>query len=366
MLPKPRNLTHIPVYTPGKSESAVIAEYNLDQVIKLASNENPLGPSPRAVAAVRDMLETCHRYPDQYSSSLKSTLARMHHIPEDRIMVSSGLEEMIACIGRAYLTAQDESIMPENSFIKYRISVHLQDAKAVLCPMTEDDSIDLDGMLDRIGEHTKIIWIASPNNPTGTYISEASLKKFLAKVPEEILVVLDEAYREFADAPDYPQETMRYHQEFPNLIILRTFSKAYGLANLRAGYAVGMPELLPPILQVREIFSVTSIAEAAACAALGDTAFLHTYRNMVIEEKSRMYPELDALAPLGLWYRKSQANFIYMKTTLDSSVVFTELQKRGVIIRPVGPKAVRVTIGTPQENSVFLKECGEVLKNHAQ
>ncbi len=365
MLPKPRTLSHIPVYTPGKSESDVMAEYNLDQVIKLASNENPLGSSPRALDAVRSMLETCHRYPDQHSRMLKKTLAGLHRIPESRILVSSGLEEMIACIGRAYLTPQDTSIMPENSFIKYGISVHLQDARAVHVPMKED-CIDLQGMLDRIERNTKIIWIASPNNPTGTYINEASLKWFLSSVPDNILVVLDEAYRDFADAPDYHHRTEHYHKQYPNLVILRTFSKAYGLANLRTGYAIGMQELLEPILQVREIFSVTSIAEAAACAALEDTDFVRRCRDLVIGEKARMYPKLDTLAAVGLRYRKSQANFIYIETDLDSGTLFTELQRRGVIIRPVGPKAVRVTIGTPEENSVFLKECAEVLAQHAK
>lgn len=360
-LPKPRDFSQVPAYIPGKSEERVKAEYGLETVIKLSSNENPMGPSPKALLAVQHHLSSAFRYPDHTSTALRECLAAYHDLPADHFLISAGLEEMINCIGRAYILEGQQAVMPEVSFIKYVISARLMDSPPQFVPM-KDFGIDLDGMLKAVDDRTKIIWIANPNNPTGTYLSETQLKEFLSHIPPRILVVLDEAYCEFADAPDYPQNSHRYFEEYPNVLVLRTFSKAFGLATFRIGYAIGIPELLEPILKVREIFSVSSLSETAACAALQDTEFLEHYRQLVLTEKKRYYHELDRMAPLGISYVETQGNFIYITLPEESQKVFQGLQKRGVIVRPAGKYGIRVTIGIPEENDAFFAALEEAIR----
>lgn len=354
VLPKSRDLSHIPVYTPGKSEARVKAEYGLDSVIKLASNENPMGASPKALQAMHEMLSTVFRYPDHSSDTLRKALSQHYRIPMDHFIVASGLDEMINCISRAYLLHGEASIMPKISFIKYVISVNLMGSKPIYIPM-EQNGINLQEFLAHIDDTTKIIWIANPNNPTGTYLKERKLRDFLSQVPQRVLVVLDEAYIDFADAADYPKNTEHWFKEYPNLLVLRTFSKAYGLANVRIGYAIGLPELISPILKIRDIFSVSTIAEAAACAALKDSDFVRSYQQLVWKEKHRFYHKLDELSSYGISYVPTQANFLYIETPKDSKDVFTELQSQGIIVRPVGEKALRVTFGLEKENTAFLQ-----------
>jgi len=365
VLPKSRDLSHIPVYVPGKSEARVKAEYGLDRVVKLASNENPLGASPKALQAMHDMLTSTYRYPDHSSDALRSALSAFYRIPREHFIIAAGLEEMINCISRAYLLHGEAALMPKMSFIKYVISVNLMGSKPVYIPM-KHYGIDLEAFADRIDDSTKIIWLANPNNPTGTYLNETELRDFLDKVPRRILVVLDEAYIDFADARDYPRLTEHWFKEYPNLLVLRTFSKAYGLASARIGYAVGLPELVEPILRVREIFSVSSIAEAGACAALEDAAFVQTYQQLVWKEKRRIYRELDRLASKGVSYVPTQANFLYIETPKESRQIFAEFQAKGIIIRPAGEKGLRVTIGREEENTAFLKALEELTadQNH--
>ena len=359
-LPTSRDLSKVPTYTPGKSEARVKAEYGLETVIKLASNENPLGCSPLAIRAAQEQLLSSFRYPDHSSDTLRQRLGEHHGLPMDHFIVTAGLEEMINCIGRAYLLPGDESLIPEISFIKYIISVRLTNSEPVCIPM-KDMGIDLDATKARITDRTKIIWIANPNNPTGSYIPAQALMDFLADIPPHVLVVIDEAYIDFADAPDFPTGTDRLFETYPQVIILRTFSKAYGLADFRIGYAIGLPELLQNVLKVREIFSVSSLSEAAACGALDDTEFLFRYKKLVHEEKLRIYQACDQLAFLGVDYLKTQANFIYITTPMDSRELFASLQAKGVIVRPAGAQGIRVTIGLPEENDAFLQALEQVL-----
>lgn len=361
-LPVSRDLSHIPIYTPGKSESRVKAEYQLESVIKLASNENPLGVSPKAMQAMERSVTSMFRYPDHSSDTLRDALSNHHRLPADRFIISAGLEEMINCISRAYLLPGETAVMPQMSFIKYVISVNLMDSVPVYVPMKRY-GIDLQGMADRIDETTKIIWLANPNNPTGSYLGEAELRAFLNQVPQRVLVVLDEAYIDFADAEDYPRGTALWHQQHPNLLVLRTFSKAYGLADLRIGYGIGVPELIQPILRVREIFSVSSLAETAACAALQDVSFLRKYQHLVREEKRRLYGALEQFKELGVFFLPTQANFFYMETPRESRKLFADMQAKGVIIRPAGERGLRVTIGLPEENDAFLETLESVLKH---
>ncbi len=360
-LPQARDLSLVPTYTPGKSEARVKAEYGLETVIKLASNENPLGCSPRALQAVRQQISASFRYPDHSSDALREGLASRHGLPMDHFIVTAGLEEMINCISRAYLLPGEESLIPEVSFIKYIISVRLTNSLPVFIPM-KDMGIDLEAMKQHITEQTKIIWLANPNNPTGRYIPEEELLDFLSRVPSRTLVVLDEAYIDFSDAQDFPKRTDRLFEQFPNVIVLRTFSKAYGLADFRIGYAIGLPELLQPVLKVREIFSVSSLSETAACGALQDSEFLSHYQQLVKQEKFRLYEAFDELKTLGVSYLMTQANFIYIETPMKSRELFAALQARGVIIRPAGLKGIRVTIGLPEENDAFVQALTQVLR----
>lgn len=360
-LPAHRDLSRLPKYVPGKSEETVRRDYHLQEVIKLSSNENSLGTSPKAMEAIQEELARVHRYPDHESRRLRSKLSETLRLPMDHFLVSSGLEEMIACIGRAYLSPGDTGLMPEISFIKYPISGELMDCRTKKAAMKGYD-IDLDSMLNCIEDSVKIIWLSNPNNPTGTYIPEEDLRYFLDAVPRHVLVVLDEAYGLFADAPDYPKQTEFWHQSYPNLLVMRSFSKSHGLAGLRVGFTIGLPELLQPILQVREIFSVTSLAEAAAAAAAEDTAFLKRYQELLWKEKGKLYSGLNEIMdrhPID--FTETQANFIYITVPYPVQEIFAAMQRMGVIIRPTGSNALRVTIGRPEENRAFLSSFSRVL-----
>ncbi len=361
-IPSRKTLEHTPAYVAGMREDLVKQKYGLSDIIKLSSNENPLGPPKSALDAAKRVLSGMGRYPDPLSGELRALIAEHDGIGEDHILLSHGLEEMIPALCRAYLNPGDESLQPAMTFIKYEIGARIMDGVAVKVPM-QDLEIDLAGILAAVTDKTRIIWLCNPNNPTGTYFSEHALLNFLAAVPEHILVVHDEAYRDFTSADDFPMETVPLLKDFPNLILLRTFSKAYGLAGFRCGYMISDPEIVRQVLKVREIFSVDNIAAAAAAAALQDSSYLEHVKEAVLQGRDYLTTNIKRLAGKvsGVRFKESQANFIYMETNYESAFLFEEMLKQGVIVRPIGAYGLRITIGLHNENIRLIEALKKAL-----
>ncbi|NQT59330.1 MAG: histidinol-phosphate transaminase [Bacteroidetes bacterium] len=353
-------LDSTPEYIPGKTIAEVIHEFGVTDVIKLASNENAVGPPKSAIKAAIKAMETMSRYPDPFSSKLKSQLAVHNGLPEKNILISHGLEEMIPALCRAYINPGDISIQPELTFIKYEIGVKIMDGLCIKVPM-KNFEIDLDGLLDAITEDTKIVWLCNPNNPTGTYIGENQLIDFLNKIPDTVLIVHDETYREFTTAPDYPRKTVELLENYRNLILMRSFSKAYGLAGFRCGYMMAAEEIVRQVMKVREIFSVSEIAAAAASAALADSLYLEHVIAVIHQGKDYLIKQLGKLSGRQIIFKETQTNFIYFETPYENNFIFEEMQKKGVIIRPIGSHGFRVTIGLHQENIRFIQAFKSVL-----
>lgn len=360
-----KSVDQTPVYVPGKRVTDVMKEYGLEKVIKLASNENPFGPSPIAIQAAAEALKEVQRYPDPDSTELRDLIASLHVVTTASVMISNGLEEMIPAICRAYIEEGDESIMPQLSFVKYPIGVSIMAGTCVRVPM-DDLEIDLDGILSSITSRTRIIWLCNPNNPTGTYIPLVHLSWFLDSVPDHILVAHDETYRDFTEAKDFPMDTVTLLDRHPNLIILRSFSKAHALAGLRCGYMIADPDIITQVRRVSEVFHVTSVAAAAATASLMDKEhFSNTLRKLFVERQF-VRARLLSMHRFGLTFKESQANFYYFETPLSSALIFEELQRRGVIVRPVGPNSIRITIGLHEENRIAMERLYELLERSAQ
>ncbi len=353
-------LDSTPEYIPGKSIDDVMSQYGITDVIKLASNENAIGPPKSALAAAKNALKTMGRYPDPLSSKLKSLLATHMGLPELNILISHGLEEMIPALCRAYINPGDISIQPDLTFIKYEIGVKIMDGHCIKVPM-KNLEINLDGFLSAITKKTKIIWLCNPNNPTGTYIGENQLINFLSQIPDTVLVVHDETYRDFATAPDYPMETVNLLDTYSNLILMRSFSKAYGLAGFRCGYMMADREIVHQVMKVREIFSVSEIAAAAASAAFDDTVYLDHVKAVIHQGRDYLTKQLTKLSTRHIRFKETQANFIYLETPYKNNYIFDEMQKKGVIIRPIGTYGFRVTIGLHQENIRFIHAFKSVL-----
>ncbi|MCK4245995.1 aminotransferase class I/II-fold pyridoxal phosphate-dependent enzyme, partial [Candidatus Bipolaricaulota bacterium] len=268
-----RGLNAIKAYVPGKPIDEVRREYGLNDVIKLASNENPLGPSPKALAAIKESLSRVNSYPDTQSHDLLDALAKHLGIRPEQLTVGNGADGLIMQTCLAYLDEQSEVIVSQSSFPVYDIYTHVMRAALVKIPL-RNFALDLEAMLQAISDKTKLIFVCNPNNPTGTIVTAAEVEAFMDKVPKHVLVIYDEAYYELVDSPDYP-DSLRYIRDGrTNTVIMRTFSKAYGLAGIRLGYAIAQPEILAPLNKVKEPFSVNLLAQGAGAAALEDKAFL--------------------------------------------------------------------------------------------
>ncbi|HEY8363633.1 MAG TPA: histidinol-phosphate transaminase [Tissierellaceae bacterium] len=348
-------------YVPGKPIEDVKREFNISKVIKLASNENPLGCSPKVKEAIINSLDNISIYPDGNCTKLKEALAKKYNVDTSNILPSSGLDEMIVLITNTFVEKDDEVIMADLTFPRYHQAAEIMGGKPVIVPL-KDFAFDLDGILESITSKTKIIWICNPNNPTGTIIPEKEFVEFLDKVPSNILVVSDEAYREYVTRKDYPYQTEKLIKKYKNLLIMRTFSKAYGLAGIRVAYTIGDEEILQYINKVRGPFNVNALAQIAAVAALEDEDFIRkTYENNV-EGKKYLYEEFEKLS---LKYVPSEANHILVDIERSGQEIFVEMQKRGVIIRPMGGNYIRVSIGTMEENRLFIENLKEVInKGH--
>ncbi|MFQ5691713.1 MAG: histidinol-phosphate transaminase [Nitrospinota bacterium] len=346
-------------YDAGKPIEEVERELGISGSVKLASNENPLGPSPRALEAVRNALKGLNRYPDGSGYYLKRALAERFGLAPENFTLGNGTNEVLENIGKAFLDPGDEAVMADAAFIVFHIVAQLCQAKRVVVPL-KDYAHDLETMADRISPRTKMVFVANPNNPTGTAVGRDRLKAFLESVPPGVVVVLDEAYAHYATMPDYPSG-FDFLADHPNLFVLRTFSKIYGLAGIRVGFGAAHPDCIKAVEKLREPFNVNGVALTAALAALGDDEHVEKSRRLNAEGLAFLCGRLD---DLGVPYVPSQANLLLVEVG-DGVEVFERLLREGVIVRPVKgyglPAHIRVTVGLPEENRRFVEALAAVL-----
>lgn len=349
-------------YQPGKPMEEVKKEFGLEEVVKLASNENPYGFSPKVKAFLQsDATKTNHAiYPDGYAQSLRTAVANHLGVKESQLLFGNGSDDLIAIVTRALLYPGVNTVMADPSFSQYSHNAEIEGAEVRKVPLN-DGKHDLDALLQAIDENTSVVWVCNPNNPTGTIVSDDELKSFLKKVPSDVLVVLDEAYFEYVDAPEF-KDTLHYVEEYSNVIIMRTFSKAYGLASFRVGYAVAQEEVIAKLDPVRPPFNNTVLSHKVAIIALEDQDFI---KECKAKNENGRQQYVEFCDKHGLKYYPSQTNFILFEVKADSDVVFQEMMKRGFIIRSGNalgsPGFIRVTIGTEEQNSKFLGLLEEVL-----
>lgn len=359
MQPKP-NIVHLPVYQPGKPIEEVKRELGLQEVVKLASNENPFGASPAVRDALLEELSHITLYPDGGAVELTETVAAHWGVQPNQIIFGAGSDEVILMIARAYLVQGDECIMSTHTFPQYKHNAEIENAVIREVPL-KDAVFDLDGMLGQLTAKTKIIWICNPNNPTGTIVTHDELKAFLEAVPASVLVVLDHAYAEYVVSPDYP-DGLALLQEHPNVVLLHTFSKIYGLASMRIGYAVGHPDVIHTINQVREPFNTTRFAQASALAAIKDQAFVERCKELNRVGLAYLRNEFDRL---GLSYFPAHGNFIMVDVNRPAEAVFDGLLRKGYIVRGGHkldfPTKIRVTVGSREQNEGFIAALEQVL-----
>ena len=357
----PAHIRAISPYQPGKPIAELAREMGLAEtgIVKLASNENPLGIGPRARAAVAATLDELALYPDGNGFALKSALARKLGVGMAGIVLGNGSNDVLELVARAFLAPGASAVYSRHAFAVYPLVTQATGARGIETP-ARDYGHDLDAMLAAIRDDTRVVFIANPNNPTGTLLSAAALRAFLEALPARVLVVLDEAYGEFLDEA-LRAPSLAWLAEFPNLILTRTFSKAYGLAGLRVGYALADAEVADLLNRVRQPFNVNSLALAAAAAALDDAVFLAESKHVNDIGMAQLCAGCNAL---GLDFIPSFGNFVCVRVG-DAHAVFQALLARGVIVRPVGnyglPEHLRVSIGLPAQNARFLAALGEIL-----
>ena len=358
----PPYIANLHTYQSGMSIAAVQRTYGLEKVIKLASNENPWGPSPKALAAVREHLEEVNRYPDQAALDLRSALAYRYRLKNENIIVGNGSEGIMGYIVRAFLHENDEALTAHGTFTGFPILCHSRGITPIQVPL-RDYCFDLEAISERISPRTKLIYLCNPNNPTGTFFSRRSFDRFMENVPPRVLVLLDEAYFEFAQGlADYP-DSMEYRHD--NVITLRTFSKAYGLAGFRIGYGFGHPDLISSLWKVKLPFEPGLLSQIAGVAALEDQQFL---THCVEQNQQGLDLYTRELTRLGINWVPSATNFIALETPAEwtSQQLFEAMLRRGVIIRPLGqsglPGCLRISVGTPEENRECLHCLEEVLR----
>ena len=353
-------LRDLVAYEPGKPIEDVARELGLEpsQVSKLASNENPLGPSPKALEAMRAALEKSHIYPDGGGYYLREAIAAKFGLQRANVVLGNGSNEIIEFVGHAFLKPGDEIVTAKHAFVMYKTPAQLFGA-----PTIEIDdphfTHDLDAMAAAVGPRTKAVFVANPNNPTGTLVSQAAIDRFVDLVPPQVVIVFDEAYQEYLDEP---LDTVKFVREGrPNILVLRTFSKIQGLAGLRIGYGLGPAELVEVLQKTREPFNTNSVAQAGALAALDDDA--HQEATKALAREGRDYLQ-RCFSALGLKYVPSTANFVLVKVG-NGKAIFQALLRKGVIVRDMNayglPEWVRVTVGTMEENTRFIQELNELV-----
>jgi len=339
-------IKEIKEYIPGKTPAK-------PGVIKLASNENPFGPSPQALEAIAKEAKSLQIYPDQKSKLLREALAKKQGVPADCVICGNGSDDIMQILAATYLNPNDEVIISKNTFSVYELVARIFGGKLVFVDLKNFEQ-DLEGVAAAITKKTKLIFLTNPHNPTGTIFAAKDFEAFLKKVPDNVLVVVDEAYAEFVESREFP-DTLKYVKEGKGVVVLRTFSKFYGLAGLRVGYGIAKAEIISPMFKTKMPFNVSRLAQAGAIAALEDKEFLDkTYKNN-IEGKKYLYAELDKL---GLEYKKTEANFIFTNMKKPADEVFLKMMSEGIIIRPLTsfglPQAIRASIGTPEQNEKLM------------
>ncbi len=348
-----RRIPDLPVYSPGLDVDDVKRKYGLERVIKLASNENPLGPSPRAVEAVLREAGRISLYPDGACTALRLALAERLGIAPDSIIFGNGTDEIIDLVCYAFFDPGDRVVMGNPTFSSYFLSAAAMDVEIAMVPLV-DYRHDVSEMLKKVNSRTKAVFVGTPHNPTGTICTRADLEMFLEGLPEGVILIWDEAYREYVESVDYP-ESLTYLKSFPNLLILRTFSKIYGLAGLRVGYGVTSPALVDVLERVRPPFNVNRLAQVAALAALEDEE--HIRRSREMNNKGREYLTSE-LSKLGMEVVPSQANFLLFRFDSVVDSLATLLLERGIVVRDGAslgyPGYARLTVGTPEENRLVI------------
>ncbi|MDB5084795.1 MAG: histidinol-phosphate transaminase [Bacilli bacterium] len=354
------NLFGMVPYSPGKPIGEVRREYQLDEIIKIASNENPLGASELVRQRIIEALSELHRYPDGAQYDLKQTLSKHLNVAPDTLLIGNGSDEIIKLLCETLVQPGDGVIYPMMSFAEYEFGARLMDAELTAIPLNADFTYDFDRYLSAVTKKTKLIFVCSPNNPTGTYIPFEQLRSFVKELPKEVVVAVDEAYLEYVTAPDY-RSAIELIGEGYNIVCMRTFSKAYALAALRVGYCVAQADLIDYVNRTREPFNVNHLAQVAAVAALEDQAHVRKSVELNTEQRQILTAELERL---GMKVTPSQSNFILFDTARNAKELYLSLLKKGVIVRTgfAGLDTyIRVSIGLPHENQAFLAGLKELL-----
>jgi histidinol-phosphate aminotransferase len=348
-------------YQAGKSIEEVKEEYGLEKVVKLASNENSLGPAIQVIDTIQSEAKNVNLYPDSDSGELKKALAEKFELKEERIFLGNGSDEILDLLMTLILNPGDEVIQGDPAFIKYELAVKSREGSSVKVPLDENHRHNLEAMEAEITGKTKAIFICNPNNPTGTMLKKEEIESFLKRVSDEILVIVDQAYQEYITAEE-PFAGVKLLEKYPNLMLLRTFSKAYGMAGMRVGYALADPELVDYLNRIRGPFNINRLAQKAAVTALESDSHLEICHNLNEKEKNFLYQQFEELE---LDYIETQANFMMVDLEMPAAEVFKKMQQRGVIIRPGNQFGmdswIRVTVGTRADNEFFIRNLKKVL-----
>jgi len=344
-------------YQPGKPIEELERELGISGAIKLASNENPLGASRKAVDAIKALIDKkVHRYPDGGGFYLRRALAEKWGVSQESVILGNGSNEIIELLIRTLVSPGDNAVTSENTFSVYRLIMTAANGSIITVPM-KDERFDLKALAGKINSRTRLVFIANPNNPTGTMSTAQEVRDFMNEVPRDVMVVFDEAYAEYVTSDQYP-DSLSYLKEGRNVTILRTFSKIYGLAGLRIGYGLTTVEIADMMNRVRQPFNTNALAQAGALAALDDDAHVEESRRINREGKEYLYKEFDSM---GINFIPTEANFIYFRAGNDGGAIFNAMLKKGIIIRHMGGPNLRVTIGLPDENRKFVDVLRKVL-----
>jgi histidinol-phosphate aminotransferase len=355
-------LENIQPYSPGKPIWEVQEELGLDQIIKVASNENPLGPSPKALEAILVSLTGINRYPDSNATDLKRQISVRFNVLPEQIIVTNGADELITLISETFLNPNDEIIVPSPSFSEYDFGAYLMGAKIVNVPLGESYQYNVESILSSVTQRTKILYLCSPNNPTGTYLSKKHLHKLLDSLPKHVLVVFDGAYSHYATADDYTDGLEYIKLGYP-IIVLQTFSKIYGLAGVRIGFGLAPQAIVQNILKVKEPFNVNALAQAAATAAINDDEHVKASQEANTLGRSQLY---EGFSRLGLSYTDSMSNFVLVKVGPKAKDIYEELLAKGIIVRYGNTwgleEYIRISVGKTEENNALIKVMTSILQ----